>query len=123
MIQAIKEDLYRYYGTRYSQLSVFLQYIYKPYTRYMYYFRREQFAANKLSRIFWRFLCTRYKYKCAVQIPPGTKIGHGFRLLHFGYVVVHPKVVIGNNCNIAQGVLLGESFSRGGGEDRSSQHR
>ncbi len=34
-------------------------------------------------------------------------------MLHFGNVVVHPKTVIGDNCNIAEGVLIGESFIHG----------
>lgn len=58
-------------------------------------------------------MLTRAKFKTGVQIPAGTRIGRGFRMLHFGNVVVHPRTVIGDNSNIAEGVLVGESFVHG----------
>ena len=60
-------------------------------------------------------MLTRAKFKTGVQIPAGTRIGKGFRMLHFGNVVVHPDTVIGDNCNIAEGVLIGSSFIKGVG--------
>lgn len=41
------------------------------------------------------------------QIPPGTKIGRGFRIVHFGPVVINPRAIIGKNFNISQGTLIG----------------
>ena len=79
----------------------------------MWFFRKVQFAKNRFSKQFCCILLKKLKYKSGVQIPAGTKIGRGFRLLHFGSVVVHPNSVIGHNCNIAQGVLIGESFING----------
>lgn len=35
------------------------------------------------------------------------------RFAHFGNVVIHPDTVIGENCSIAQGVLLGSNNSKG----------
>lgn len=113
MLQSIKEDLFRYQGEGYKKLSVILSYLYKPHTRYMWMFRHHQFATNKFSRLFWKIMLTRAKFKTGVQIPAGTRIGRGFRMLHFGNVVVHPRTVIGDNCNIAEGVLVGESFVHG----------
>ncbi len=113
MLQSVKEDIFRYQGDNYKRLSVRLSYLYKPYTRFMCYFRHHQEARNPLLKLFWKVLCTRQKYKSAVQIPCGTKVGKGLRLVHFGCVVVHPDAVIGDNCNIAQGVLIGESFNKG----------
>lgn len=52
MLQAIKEDLFRYQGSNYRKLSVRFAYIFKPHTRYMWYFRHAQFASFKLTRIF-----------------------------------------------------------------------
>lgn len=37
MISAIKEDIYRYHGSNYNKLTIKLAYLYKPYTRYMYF--------------------------------------------------------------------------------------
>lgn len=113
MLQSIKEDIFRYQGEGYKNWSVRFSYLYKPHTRYMWMFRHHQFAANKLSRLFWKIMLTRAKFKTGVQIPAGTRLGKGFRMLHFGNVVVHPEAVIGDNCNIAEGVLIGESFLHG----------
>lgn len=60
-----------------------------------------------------RFQYSRLTYKLGISIPPGTKIGSGFYIGHFGGIVVNIRSVIGNNCNISHGVTLGESC-RGG---------
>lgn len=113
MLQSVKEDLFRYQGNDWHKWSVRLLYLYKPHTRYMWIFRHHQFASNKFSRFFWKVMLQRAKFKTGVQIPVGTTVGRGFRMLHFGNVVVHPNAVIGDNCNIAEGVLIGESFLHG----------
>lgn len=48
-------------------------------------------------------------YKFGISIPPGTQIGSGFYIGHFGGIVVNGESVIGNNCNISQGVTLGQA--------------
>ena len=41
------------------------------------------------------------------QIPHTTSIGKGLFLAHYGTIVINPNAVIGENCNIAQGVTIG----------------
>jgi serine O-acetyltransferase len=48
-------------------------------------------------------------YKLGISIPPRTQIGSGFYIGHFGGIIVHPLSVIGKNCNISQGVTLGQA--------------
>jgi serine O-acetyltransferase len=56
------------------------------------------------------YLChKKYFYKYGYQIPISTKIGRGFQLLHFGNIVFNPATIIGNNCTVAQGVLIGQN--------------
>ncbi len=50
-----------------------------------------------------------YTYKFGISIPPYTEIGSGFCIGHFGGIVVNSKSVIGKNCNISQGVTLGQA--------------
>ena len=45
----------------------------------------------------------------AIQIPSATKIGKGFRIVHFGHIVINPNAIIGENFNIAQGVNIGNA--------------
>ena len=61
MISAIKEDIYRYHGGNYNKLTIKLANLYKPYTRYMYFFRKAQFAKNRFSKQFWCILLKNLK--------------------------------------------------------------
>jgi serine O-acetyltransferase len=58
---------------------------------------------------FARFFLGRLIYKLGISIPPDTKIGSGFYIGHFGGIVVNGQSVIGKNCNISQGVTLGQA--------------
>jgi len=44
-----------------------------------------------------------------INIPHTTKIGPGLFLSHYGNIIINPKTVIGSNCNIAQGVTIGQT--------------
>lgn len=42
-----------------------------------------------------------------ISIPASAKIGHSFYIGHFGGIIINSNAIIGNNCNISQGVTLG----------------
>ncbi len=44
-----------------------------------------------------------------ISIPASAKIGHSFYIGHFGTIIINANSVIGNNCNISQGVTIGVS--------------
>lgn len=46
--------------------------------------------------------------KYGVNLPTSTKIDHGFKIEHLNGIVVNPDVVIGENCNIYNGVTIGK---------------
>lgn len=50
----------------------------------------------------------RLEIKYGVNIPVSTKIGSGFKIEHIGGIVINPNVVIGENCNIYNGVTIGK---------------
>jgi serine O-acetyltransferase len=54
-------------------------------------------------------------FKYGFQIPESTKIGRGFRIVHFGMIVIHPLTIIGENFNISQGVTIGNSQGKSSG--------
>ena len=58
---------------------------------------------------FAKLMYTRLTYRLGISIPFNTIIGRGFYIGHFGGIVVNEKCVIGKNCNISQGVTLGQS--------------
>lgn len=54
-----------------------------------------------------------------ISIPYSAQIGSKFYIGHFGGIIINAKAVIGNNCNISQGVTIGVS---GRGEKRGVPH-
>jgi serine O-acetyltransferase len=44
-----------------------------------------------------------------ISIPASAKIGHSFYIGHFGCIILNANTVLGNNCNISQGVTIGIS--------------
>jgi serine O-acetyltransferase len=50
-----------------------------------------------------------------ISIPYSVKIGSQFYIGHFGGIIINANAVIGNNCNISQGVTIGVS---GRGDNR-----
>lgn len=112
----IKEDLYRYEGDKCNNLFTQLRYLlFTPSFRYVYLYRKTQLAKTKISRLFWHCLLRRWMIKTGIQIPYQTKIARGFRIVHFGHIVVNPDVIIGENFNISQGVLIGNSSGKNSG--------
>lgn len=103
-------DRYRYGKGFKIGLKTFL---FNPEYRYLIYFRNCKIysALNPIGFIF-RVLINLNKGKYGIQIPIQTKIGKGFKMNHFGGIVINQNVVIGENCNVSQGVTLG-NVSRG----------
>lgn len=52
-----------------------------------------------------------------ISIPYTVKIGHSFYIGHFGGIILNSNVIIGDNCNISQGVTIGVS---GTGDNRGT---
>jgi serine O-acetyltransferase len=49
-----------------------------------------------------------------ISIPVQARIGPGLRIHHFGGIVFHPEVVVGEGCTIYHGVTLGDIGAAGG---------
>lgn len=108
MKQTVADDLYRYSGKPYS-LASFLHYFFShPGFRFVAVMRwcaaiSKYNPAGFLLRLYFHHLKVRFGF----QIPFACKIEPGLFLGHFGNIVVNQGVVIGRDCNIAQGVTLG----------------
>ena len=56
-----------------------------------------------------RFFVERFiEMTTGISIPAECKIGKGFRIHHFGGIIFHPSVVIGEYCTVYQGVTVGD---------------
>lgn len=116
MNSAIQKDLYRYIGKDSAKLLWQLRYFFFTIGfRYTYFYRRAQSASLFITRAFWTFFLRQCMLRSGIQIPSQTKIGEGFRIVHFGHIVINPETVIGKNFNICQGCLIGNSQGKNSG--------
>ncbi|WP_160137067.1 serine acetyltransferase [Chryseobacterium sp. c4a] len=104
----IQKDFYREGGQWLSTFGIWKKCI-NPNLHYLYVFRKAQkYQKKSISGLFWKFVLRHYQIKYGFQIYPETQIGEGLYLGHWGALVINPKAKIGKNCNIAQGVTIGQ---------------
>ncbi len=70
---------------------------------------------KQLLQIFCLFWQKAIEILTGISIPASAQIGHSFYIGHFGGIILNAKTIIGNNCNISQGVTIGVS---GQGDNR-----
>ena len=116
MNSCIVKDLYRYEGLRAHNWLVQLKYkFFVPGFTYIYFMRKTQMAKSSIGRFLYLAILRITSYITHIQIPYQTRIGEGFRIVHFGTIVVNPEAVIGRNFNISQGCLIGNAQGNRGG--------
>jgi len=100
----IRSDLYRY-----GNISLFKA-IRIPGFKYSFVLRRASSGSSKNPlTIFFKILHRYYSTKYSFQIPIKTQIGKGFYIGHFGTIVINSGASIGDNCNIAHSVTIGQA--------------
>jgi serine O-acetyltransferase len=108
----VKADLYRYTGK--VSFSVFLRNIFlNAGFKYSFWMRTAAFLKNHLALhpayIISRLMLMRYTYKYGIDIPYNTAIGSGLYIGHFGGIIINWNTIIGENCNLSPGVVIGQS--------------
>ncbi|MEY8758552.1 serine acetyltransferase [Chryseobacterium tongliaoense] len=104
----IQKDFYRESGKWLSRFEIWAKCI-NPNLHFIYLLRKTQeYKKKSLPGTFWRFVLRHHQIKYGFQIYPETEIGEGFYLGHWGSLVINPNAKIGINCNIAQGVTIGQ---------------
>ena len=105
----IQKDFYRESGVMLSKFEIFKK-CFNPNLHFIYLLRTAQkYPKNTFLGKFWRLVLRHYQIKYGFQIYPETQIGEGLYLGHWGTLVINPKVIIGKNCNIAQGVTIAQA--------------
>lgn len=116
----IKHDIKRNLGV-YSAKLVMKHLLFKhSTTALLIYFRICHYFAELEHRNILQFFLhciayLRFQYlqdKCGVELSQRTQIGYGLRLPHKGNIVIHVKAKIGNNCEIMQGVTIGNNIMK-----------
>ena len=103
----IKGDLFRYEG-KFSLFLLLRYFFFVPGFRYTTLLRYVQ-QCSILTKWFWILVLRSHQVKYGIQIPYRVKIGNGFRIVHWGAIVINPSARIGHNFNIAQGALIGNA--------------
>jgi serine O-acetyltransferase len=104
----IQKDFYRESGKWLSPFQI-LKKCLNPNLHFIYIFRKTQkYNKTPFLGLYWRIVLRHFQIKYGFQIYPETEIGEGFYLGHWGSLVINPKTKIGKNCNIAQGVTIGQ---------------
>ncbi len=105
----IQKDFYRESGKYLSTFQIWKKCL-SPNLHYIYLLRKTQkYYKKPIIGFLYRIILRHYQIKYGFQIYPETQIGEGLYLGHWGQLVINPKVKIGKNCNIAQGVSIAQS--------------
>lgn len=104
----IQKDFYRESGKWLSTIKILAKCV-NPNLHFIYILRKAQkYSKTPVLGLYWRIVLRHFQIKYGFQIYPETQIGEGFYLGHWGSLVINPKTIIGKNCNIAQGVTIGQ---------------
>ncbi|MDR6515985.1 serine O-acetyltransferase [Chryseobacterium camelliae] len=104
----LQKDFYRESGQWLSTMGIWAKCI-NPNLHFIYVFRKaQQYRETLVLNVVWRWILRHYQIRYGFQIYPETEIGEGFYLGHWGSLVINPRTKIGKNCNIAQGVTVGQ---------------
>lgn len=75
--------------------------------RFLKVLRRAHFCSNKWMLLYYRWRLRNYRLKYGLEIFPSCEIGKGLYLGHPYNITINPGAVIGDNCNIHKGVVIG----------------
>lgn len=93
----IKADYFRYNGSIDTYTKVFLILL-----------RKAQYGGKGFIHFLWRILFRIHRLKRGIEIDANVRIGPGLFIAHPFNITINDKVVIGKNCNLHKGVLIGQ---------------
>mgnify|MGYP003310641021 CR=1 FL=1 len=106
-LQQLKEDYKNITGEEAPIWKIFLRRKISPAMHFLFWFRIRQKYKKRGGYIFNRVL-KNVGIKYGFDIPYETEIGGGLKISHPGFVVINPKTIIGKNCHIVGGVVIGK---------------
>ena len=78
--------------------------------RFFHWLRKKKIPAQPVRFIIERMI----EIGTGISIPAECRLGKGLRIHHFGGVIMHPTVKMGENCTIYHGVTIGDRGGSGG---------
>jgi serine O-acetyltransferase len=114
LFQLIKSDYKKYkkYGGNFFSIVFFTQGFWATFQHRIahYIYARIKWKIFRFPLLFLALLWQKWiEIITGISIPYSVKIGHSFYVGHFGGIIINSNSIIGNNCNISQGVTIGVS--------------
>jgi serine O-acetyltransferase len=114
VLQILKTDCKKYkkYGSSFFVILFFTQGFWAilQYRIANYFYRSVTLQPFRFLFLSWMLLWQKtIEIFTGISIPASASIGHSFYIGHFGGIIINANAIIGNNCNIAQGVTIGIS--------------
>lgn len=115
MLRRIKSDIYRYrnYSNKpflvliFTQQGLWALIIYRiSNALYNSYFPKYLKRLLLIIAVFFQKMIEMF---AGISIPYSARIGYGCYIGHFGNIIINADAIIGDNCNISQGVTIGVS--------------
>lgn len=69
--------------------------------------RKAHFCHNKFLLFYYRWKLQKFRNRFGLEIPYTTNIGKGLYIGHPNSITINPKAIIGENCSIHKGALIG----------------
>lgn len=118
--QYIRRD-YEIINGRFTASGFLQSMMFEPGFKYVFWLRVTHYLWSKkglfkLLFVFSRFILKHYSYKFSFDISYRAQIGSGLSIAHHGYIVLPSNAVVGENCALRPGVVIGKKLSedRGG---------
>jgi|TARA_B100001093_G_scaffold67278_2_gene57268 Serine acetyltransferase len=108
MKSALHYDFYRLIGCE-PTIKGYIKALWIPGFRYLFILRLIQSSQIKFVTSFLKLILRHYQFKFGYQIHPSTKIGRGFIISHYGTIIINSNAIIGENCNVNAGVIIGSA--------------
>ncbi|WP_268035271.1 serine O-acetyltransferase [Algoriphagus sp. PAP.12] len=107
IFKRVRSDLFRCSG-KIDYKSFCFRLLFDKGFKFIFFFRySSKFKRTTPLGFILYFFYKRYSVKYGFQIPTSVVVGPGLSLPHFGGIVINSKAKIGSNCNILQGVTIG----------------
>lgn len=115
LIGFIKRDFERING-KITFRKFMTSLLFEPSFKYIFWMRIARYfwlkhGLVRIPFVLCRFILKHFAYKYTFDVSYRAKIGPGLSIAHHGYIVVRAAAVIGGNCSLRPGVVIGKKLT------------
>ena len=115
LIAFIKWDFERING-KITFPKLMMSLLFEPGFKYIFWMRITRYfwlkrGVARIPFILCRFILKHFAYKYTFDVSYRAKIGPGLSIAHHGYIVVRAAALIGENCSLRPGVVIGKKLT------------